>query len=100
MTEATFTRDLTDEELADLVHAGGRMAASMRAVLEVSSERMALLRRVNEALKVGASTLQADARTAVAASLRAVAASLQALQASLRVAEREVAETNVGLASG
>ena len=36
-----FKRDLSEQQLTDLIHAGGKMAASMRQVLALSSERMA-----------------------------------------------------------
>lgn len=88
-----FKRDLTDQELTDILNAGGRMAASMRQVLALSSERMDRLHEQNSALRAASSGVRGDARTAVSASLNAVSASLKALQASLRVAEAAVAET-------
>ena len=88
-----FKRDLSEQQLTDLIHAGGKMAASMRQVLAVSSERMQRLHEVNSALRAASESVSGEARSAVSASLTAVAASLQALQASLRVAEAAVAET-------
>lgn len=95
--EAGFTRDLTEEQLAELLHAGGKMAASMRQVLALSSERMERLREMTAALRAAGKSLQGEARSAVSASLNAVSASLKALQASLRIAEAEVAKTAGGL---
>lgn len=93
MADEKYARDLSEQQLTDLVHAGGKMAASMRQVLALSSERMDRLREVNSALRAGGKNIQGDARSAVSASLNAVSASLKALQASLRIAEDAVAET-------
>ena len=91
--EVDFTRELSEQQLTDLIHAGGKMAASMRQVLAVSSERMERLREVNSALRAAGKGIRGEARSAVSASLNAVSASLRALQASLSIAEAAVAET-------
>ena len=91
--ETKYTRELSEQQLTDLVHAGGKMAASMRQVLALSSERMERLHEVNSALRAGGKGIQGEARSAVSASLTAVSASLKALQASLRIAEDAVTET-------
>ena len=93
MPDEKYTRELSDEQLKDLIHAGGKMAASMRQVLAVSSERMERLREVNSSLRAAGKSVQGEARSAVSASLNAVSGSLKALQASLQVAEAAVAET-------
>ena len=93
MPEDKYTRELSEQQLTDLVHAGGKMAASMRQVLALSSERMEKLREVNANLRAAGKGIKGEARSAVSASLNAVSASLKALQASLRVAEESVAET-------
>lgn len=93
MPDDKFTRELSEDQMKDLVHAGGKMAASMRQVLAVSSERMERLREVNSALRAAGKSMQGDARSAVSASLNAVSASLKAMQASLQIAEAAVAET-------
>ncbi|HKQ06403.1 MAG TPA: hypothetical protein VJ464_14810 [Blastocatellia bacterium] len=98
--EDKFTRDLSEEQLKELVHAGGKMAASMRQVLTLSSERMERLREVNSSLRAASKGVTGEARSAVSASLNAVSASLKALQASLRVAEAAVAETTGAFDSG
>ncbi|HKR13377.1 MAG TPA: hypothetical protein VJT15_15040 [Pyrinomonadaceae bacterium] len=95
-----FKRELTDQQLTELMTAGGKMAASMRAVLAVSSERMERLHEVNSTIRASGARMSGEARTAVSASLNAVSASLKALQASLRVAEAEVAETTGAFGSG
>jgi hypothetical protein len=95
-----FKRELTDQQLTDLLHAGGKMAASMRQVLALSSERMERLHEVNSALRAASKGVRGEARVAVSASLNAVSASLKALQASLRVAEAAVAETTGALDAG
>lgn len=97
--DAGFSRELTEEQLAELLRAGGKMAASMRQVLALSSERMERLREVSAALRTAAANkgLHGEARSAVSASLNAVSASLKALQASLKIAEAEVAATAGGL---
>lgn len=98
--EAKYTRDLSEEQLKDLIHAGGKMAASMRQVLALSSERMDRLHEANSALRAASKGVRGEARSAVSASLNAVSASLKALQASLRVAEAAVAETTGAFDSG
>jgi hypothetical protein len=95
-----FKRELSEQQLTDILHAGGKMAASMRQVLAVSSERMERLREVNSALRAGSKVVPGEARSAISASLNAVSGSLKALQASLRVAEAAVAETTGALDSG
>ena len=95
-----FKRELSDKQLTDLLHAGGKMAASMRQVLALSSERMERLHEVNSALRAASKGMRGEARLAVSASLNAVSASLKALQASLRVAEAAVAETTGAFDSG
>jgi hypothetical protein len=95
-----FKRELSEQQLTDLVHAGGKMAASMRQVLALSSERMERLREVNSALRAGSKSVRGEARSAVSASLNAVSASLKALQASLRVVEAAVVETTGAFESG
>jgi hypothetical protein len=95
-----FKRDLSEQQLTDLIHAGGKMAASMRQVLALSSERMERLHEVNAALRAASKGVRGEARSAVSASLNAVSASLKALQASLRVAESAVAETTGAFDSG
>jgi hypothetical protein len=91
--QSGFTRNLTAEQMKELLDAGGKMAASMRAVLALSSERMDRLREVNTALRASGAELTGEERVAVTASLQAVSASLKALQASLRITETEVIET-------
>jgi hypothetical protein len=95
-----YKREISDQQLTELLHAGGKMAASMRQVLALSSERMDRLQEVNTALRAASKGVQGEARTAVSASLNAVAASLRALQASLRVTEAAVAETTGVFDSG
>lgn len=100
MAKEKFPRELSEQQLTDLVHAGGKMAASMRQVLALSGERMERLREVNSALRAGGKGIQGEARLAVSASLNAVSASLKALQASLRIAEDAVAQTAGTLGTG
>jgi ActR/RegA family two-component response regulator len=88
-----FKRDLSEEELKDLVHSGGKMAASMRQVLATASEQLAKLRDVNESLRAGGPALAGEQRSAVSASLNAVSGSLNALQASLKLVGGAVSET-------
>ena len=95
-----YKRELSEQQLTDLLHAGGKMAASMRQVLAVSSERMERLSEVNSALRAASKSVHGEARSAVSASLNAVSASLKALQASLRVAEAAVVETTGAFDSG
>jgi hypothetical protein len=91
--EGGFKRDLSENELKDLLHAGGKMAASMRHVLATASERMGRLRELNQALRAGGASLSSETRAAVSASLNAVSGSLTALQASLKIIEGAVEET-------
>ena len=95
-----FKREISDQQLTEILHAGGKMAASMRQVLALSSERMDRLQEVNAALRAASKGVRGEARTAVSASLNAVSASLKALQASLRVAEAAVAETTGAFDAG
>jgi hypothetical protein len=92
-SEGGFKRDLSEEELKELVHSGGKMAASMRQVLATVSERLAKLKEVNESLRARGPALGDEHRSAVTASLGAVAGSLNALQASLKLVGGSVSET-------
>lgn len=85
----SFKRDLSDEELTELIDHGERIAASMREMVASFGDRIGSLRSSNKP----ASELTKERRSAIVGSLSVVRGSLTDLQASLKAISGSVGQT-------